>query len=113
MTTRSKAITAYCRDCIADDAASGTWREQVGACTSIACQLWKYRPLPSHAPAWLASRKVADLPADWASLGQEAAIGRLRKNIDGNASGSLVQANGEQHGTEALHPMRLGREARE
>lgn len=40
-------INAKCRECIYDPLSGmGTWREQVGACTSRACPLYPVRPLP-------------------------------------------------------------------
>lgn len=41
------AINAKCRECIYDPLSGmGTWREQVGVCTSRACPLYPVRPLP-------------------------------------------------------------------
>jgi len=60
--TRGAAITAMCRQCIVDPGAHGTWREQVGACTSVACPLWRFRPLPANAPDWLKARDPKALP---------------------------------------------------
>jgi hypothetical protein len=45
--SRKKAIDDYCRWCICDEKDKGTWRQQVGACKSVECPLWRYRPLPS------------------------------------------------------------------
>lgn len=40
------AIDAMCKHCIHDPfAGSGTWREQVTACTSYKCPLFPVRPL--------------------------------------------------------------------
>lgn len=39
------AIDAKCRECIHNPHASGTWREQVTACTSRGCPLYPVRPL--------------------------------------------------------------------
>lgn len=44
--SRKAAIEQHCRDCIFDPNASGTWREQVGNCTSINCSLRPFRPTP-------------------------------------------------------------------
>jgi hypothetical protein len=44
--SRTKAINDYCKGCIYDKKAPGTWREQVEACTSEGrCALWPYRPI--------------------------------------------------------------------
>ena len=41
-------IEEMCKDCIYDGSSGGgTWREQVGACTSPSCALFNLRPLPS------------------------------------------------------------------
>lgn len=41
------AIDAKCRGCIYDPiGGTGTWREQVAACTSRTCPLFQARPLP-------------------------------------------------------------------
>ena len=42
--TRQKAIDAKCQDCIYDEYADGTWRQQVEACELTACALYPYRP---------------------------------------------------------------------
>ena len=45
-----KAIAEMCKQCIYDPKGGyGTWREQVLACTSEACQLYPYRPVPAPA----------------------------------------------------------------
>jgi hypothetical protein len=38
------AINDFCRSCIYDPAAEGSWRAQVRACTAPACPLYKVRP---------------------------------------------------------------------
>ena len=38
------AINAKCKDCIYDKEGVGTWRAQVGACTSTDCPLYVVRP---------------------------------------------------------------------
>lgn len=44
--SRTKAINDYCKGCIYDQKAPGTWREQVEACRSEkTCPLWPYRPV--------------------------------------------------------------------
>ena len=42
-----KAINEMCKWCIYDDKSGlGTWRQQVGGCTSTECPLYLLRPLP-------------------------------------------------------------------
>jgi hypothetical protein len=63
MSLRS-AIDAKCRDCIHDEAAPGTWREQVAQCSCPGCPLWALRPAPSGGP-------FADPPRDPEAVSQE------------------------------------------
>lgn len=42
--TRQGAIAAKCKECIYDPQSPGTWKEQVEACTSPKCPLFKFRP---------------------------------------------------------------------
>lgn len=42
--TRQGAIAAKCKECIYDPQSPGTWKEQVEACTSPKCPLYKFRP---------------------------------------------------------------------
>lgn len=55
--TRSEAIQLKCRECIFDQYAYGTWREQAANCTSTTCPLFDFRPKP------LPCRKQSDLLA--------------------------------------------------
>ena len=43
--SRTKALNEFCKSCIYDKAADGTWREQVESCTSQHCALWQHRPM--------------------------------------------------------------------
>jgi hypothetical protein len=44
--TPKNCIAAKCVDCIYDELAEGTWRQQVEACTCAdSCQLYQHRPL--------------------------------------------------------------------
>ena len=44
--TRSQAINAMCKQCIFDPIGGpGTWRQQVEACPSTQCPLWRFRPV--------------------------------------------------------------------
>ncbi len=44
MASLRKVINAKCKDCIYDDLAPGTWRQQVNLCSSYSCSLWPHRP---------------------------------------------------------------------
>lgn len=46
MASLRKAIDAKCKECIYDPSQNGTWRQQVQACTSSGCPLFRDRPLP-------------------------------------------------------------------
>lgn len=76
--TRAAAINAFCRSCIVDTMAAGTWREQVAACTSGGCALFPFRPVPRHC--------IADGRHD------PAAIAAIRAKLDG-AQRQLVRKN--------------------
>ena len=43
--SRAGAIAAHCKECIFDELATGTWRQQVTACTFTACNLYPFRPV--------------------------------------------------------------------
>lgn len=85
--TRSRAIAAKCRECLHDQSAAGTWREQIAACACTLCPLWAYRPLPRTPPACIASKNPADLPQGFRGLSHDEAIGLVR------ASGARVEAH--------------------
>lgn len=89
--TRAQAIAAYCRECIHDPGAAGTWREQVAVCGCSDCPLWTFRPLPGNAPRWIASRALDDLPDGFGCLYHDDAIATLRGNIDARVDRSSVQ----------------------
>jgi hypothetical protein len=48
--SRKSAIHAFCKQCIYDPDAHGTWREQVALCSSGNCPLHSHRPLPHARP---------------------------------------------------------------
>lgn len=104
--TRSAAVTAYCKGCIHDSAAFGTWREQVAACPAVDCPLWRFRPLQDSAscPDWIKSRNPADLPEGWARIHQADAVRMMRRWIADKAHGLPVQHGGETrtHGSMVL-----------
>ncbi len=43
--SRKKAIDNFCRECIYDAKAEGTWRKQIEDCTAPKCPLFEYRPV--------------------------------------------------------------------
>lgn len=94
--TRGTAIAAYCRQCIHDPAAFGTWREQAAACPSTDCPLWRFRPIQDgpSSPDWIKSHDPAALPAGWSRLGQADAVRRMRQYVAGKASTRPVDAVG-------------------
>lgn len=46
--SRKSAIDAFCRYCLYDPGAAGTWRQQVDACTALDCPLYSFRPRSKH-----------------------------------------------------------------
>jgi hypothetical protein len=44
--SRKCAMNAMCCECIYDKSDVGTWRQQIGACTSTGCPLYQLRPKP-------------------------------------------------------------------
>ena len=107
-TTRGQAIAAFCRDCIFDHYAIGTWRVQVACCGSSGCALWRFRPLPRNAPPWIASRDPADLPNGWTTAEHDAAVNTLRARIDAKVTDDAVQAHGGTRAPDPLLPQRPG-----
>lgn len=49
--SRKAAIEQHCSDCLYDPYSSGTWREQVAACTAKTCALYPFRPTPTRNPS--------------------------------------------------------------
>lgn len=92
--TRGEAITANCRDCIHDDRAMGTWRQQVSACHLTACPFWRHRPLAGGVPDFIASRDPARLPPDWRSLTHDVAMAIIAGKGDDKRHGWAVEAIG-------------------
>lgn len=45
MASMKRAIEGKCKDCIYDEAATGSWRSQVEACKDKSCSLWEVRPV--------------------------------------------------------------------
>ena len=43
-----KAIDKHCKECIYDDLAAGTWRQQVTLCSVESCPLYEVRPKTTH-----------------------------------------------------------------
>ena len=56
-----KAINDMCKYCIYDETSTGTWRQQVEACTSPTCPLYSLRPV-SYLPR--PDKKVEKVDAD-------------------------------------------------
>jgi hypothetical protein len=102
--TRGAAIAAYCKGCIHDAAAVGTWREQVAACTACDCPLWRFRPVQDgpSCPHWIKSRDPADLPDGWAMLEQTEAVRTMRRWIADNASARAVRADASTRNSAAM-----------
>lgn len=48
MSSLRKLIDQNCRDCIYDDLASGTWRQQVTLCSVKSCAFHEIRPKTTH-----------------------------------------------------------------
>ena len=44
MTSLRKAINDHCRQCIYDNLAAGTWKQQVTLCSVYSCALYDVRP---------------------------------------------------------------------
>jgi len=92
--SRNSAISAKCRDCIYDSEAAGTWRQQVTACPSTGCALWRFRPLAGGIARSFSSRSPDILPEGWRQLSQTKAVMSLEpqkrpideKSIDDCAS---------------------------
>jgi len=49
--SRKKAIDSFCKACIYDKGAPGTWRQRVERCTAPKCPLFEYRPRSEGAVA--------------------------------------------------------------
>lgn len=107
--TRGAAIAAKCKDCIHDPAAAGTWREQVAACQSLDCPLWRFRPLQDgpSCPAWIKSHDPADLPEGWTRLEQSEAVRQMRQWNAGKANALRVQAGTSAPTDGAVPPQRV------
>ena len=50
----SKAVEAFCKHCLYDPFAAGSWRMQIEACHCVSCPLWEVRPVrpPSQSSSW-------------------------------------------------------------
>ncbi len=90
--TRGEAIAAKCRDCLYDDKALGTWRQQVSACHLTDCPLWRVRPLAGGVPDCIRARDASRLPDDWRDLSHDAAVRIVAGRIDANPRGCAVEA---------------------
>lgn len=108
--TRGQAVAAYCRECIYDPQAFGTWREQVAVCQCTDCPLWRFRPLQDarSAPDWISAHDPDDLPKGFPGMDQEEAVRTMRAYVAAKASRRAVQADQSERGTTPL-PLPLGR----
>jgi len=62
--SRKAAINSFCLHCIYDPlSGSGTWRQQVEACTSSDCALFSYRPKSTNGKKQQFKRAEGDLPS--------------------------------------------------
>jgi len=57
-----QAVNLNCRNCIYDDLAKGTWRQQVSLCSVKKCALWPHRPkttrpIPESVLSWYGAKK--------------------------------------------------------
>jgi len=102
--TRGEAIAAKCRDCLYDDRASGTWRQQVSACHLTDCPLWRVRPLAGGVPDFIRARDGSRLPDDWRDLSQEKAVGIVAGRIDASPSGCAARAIRDRSGCGSVSP---------
>ena len=111
--TRGEAINAFCRECIHDPAAAGTWREQTAACTCTSCPLWRFRPIQDarSAPDWIKSREPADLPDDFLRLEQGKAVRAMRCHVADKAIPRPVQPDDSARIADAGVTYRVGSEA--
>jgi hypothetical protein len=108
--TRGAAIAAYCKQCIRDPAAAGTWREQVAACPAVDCPLWRFRPVQDgpSCPDWIKTHSPDDLPEGWAKVPQADAVRTMRQWIADKRSARPVQAGGTTRSTTARVTPRVG-----
>lgn len=74
--TRSQAINGMCRSCTYDPHQPGTWRQQVAACSVIACPLWPVRPAPSSGPLSNPPRRPEDVTPEWRKAPLDALLHR-------------------------------------
>ncbi len=69
--TRGRAIAAMCKQCLYDPiGGQGTWRQQVEACTSTDCPLWRFRPVSAPKTA-IPSTMLDATPAEGAANGPD------------------------------------------
>lgn len=108
--TRGKAIAAFCRWCIHDPLALGTWREQVAVCACTDCPLWRFRPIQDErsAPDWIKARDPDELPEGFPGSDQEEAVRSMRAYVAAKASRRAVQADQSKPSTYPLPTPREG-----
>lgn len=64
MASLKKCIEAKCKDCTYDQAAPGTWRDQVEECRVTACPLWPVRPMTTATVIAVRKAKGTELNID-------------------------------------------------
>jgi hypothetical protein len=93
-----RAIDEKCHDCGGREGGAHFWRIHVAAFSAVTCPLWAVRPICSrNAPAWISSRKVADLPPgfnDW-PLDKALAAVRGARSVLHPEKGNNSEAQGE------------------
>ena len=102
--TRGEAIAAKCRECVYDDKAAGTWRQQVSACHLTDCPLWRVRPLAGGVPDCIRARDASRLPDDWRDLSHEEAVGIVAGRIDASPCGCAARAIRDLSGCGPVSP---------
>lgn len=107
--TRGQAINMMCKSCIYDPHpdAHGTWREQVGACGSVDCPLWCFRPLPANAPDWLLKRDPDQLPGGFITPDTDKVLALIRNGEPATCTGHL-NGGSARPGTLPARPHRAG-----
>ena len=59
-----RAIKNYCKGCIYDPKAGGTWVEQVENCTVTKCELYDHRPLTQKTKKAIREKFIASLTVE-------------------------------------------------
>lgn len=78
------AVEAFCKSCVYDELALGTWRHQTAACRVTHCALWGGRPVHDRAPSWILAHDVAQLPPEWWGLSHEEVVRLMKREHEGD-----------------------------